>query len=57
MPTYSRSIDSRLMWKGLMWEGGPAQGDVVGLSYVRGSGTIRSQAGLYRKTRSVWMVG
>jgi RHS repeat-associated protein len=36
MPTYSGSIDNRLMWKGLMWEGGPAQGDVVGLSYVRG---------------------
>ena len=36
MPTYSGTIDSRLMWKGLMWEGGPAQGDVVGLSYVRG---------------------
>lgn len=36
MPTYSGSVDSRLIWKGLIWEGGPAQGDVVGLSYVRG---------------------
>jgi len=36
MPTYSGTIDSRLMWKGLMWEGGPSTGDVVGLYYVRG---------------------
>jgi hypothetical protein len=36
VPAYSGDLSSRLMWKGLMWEGGPAQGDVVGLSYVRG---------------------
>jgi RHS repeat-associated protein len=36
VPSYTGTLNSRLMWKGLMWEGGPAQGDVVGLSYVRG---------------------
>jgi RHS repeat-associated protein len=30
-PTYSGYMDSRVMWKGLMWEG-----DVVGLYYMRG---------------------
>ena len=35
-PSYTGSLSSRVMWKGLMWEGGPATGDVVGLYYVRG---------------------
>ena len=36
VPTYTGDLSSRVMWKGLMWEGGPATGDVVGLYYVRG---------------------
>lgn len=38
MPSYSGDLSSRLMWKGLLWEGGPnnTPSDVVGLYYMRG---------------------
>lgn len=38
MPSYSGDLTSRLMWKGLLWEGGPTNtpSDVVGLYYMRG---------------------
>lgn len=56
MPTYSGDLSSRVMWKGLMWEGGPSTGDVVGLYYMRGR-WYDPQAGRFAQEDSLGVDG